>query len=183
MQSPDNLIATHFEVTRRHFLKLGAVGAAGMFAAPSMAQADEASAREALARAVEVLDYFTLPEKFGTVERGTPLPYTHPVEKLREVGMTRETWKLEVVADSDQPATIENPLSKEKGTALDWTALMKLAETKAVRFLKIMTCNNGGSPLGMGLWEGVPLRDVCLLYTSDASSRRLCLASSRQHNC
>ena len=37
---------------------------------------------------------------------------------------------------------------------------MKLAEKHAVRFAKVMTCLNIGCPLGMGIWEGVPLRDV-----------------------
>jgi hypothetical protein len=37
---------------------------------------------------------------------------------------------------------------------------MDLARDKAVRFPKVMTCNNIGCPLGMGIWEGVPLRDV-----------------------
>jgi hypothetical protein len=40
---------------------------------------------------------------------------------------------------------------------------MKLAGQHAVRYLKVMTCNNIGEPLGMGLWEGVPLRDVLWL--------------------
>ena len=160
MQTLENLMTEHREVTRRHFLRLGATGAAGLGLVPWLAHADDATAKAALSRAITELEYFTLPDKFGTVERGTPLPYTHPIEKLREVGMTRETWKLEVVADPDKPATLENPLSKEKGNALDWDGLMTLAETKAVRFPKIMTCNNGGSPLGMGLWEGVPLREV-----------------------
>ena len=173
MQTLENLMAEHREVTRRHFLRLGATGAAGLGLVPWLAQADDATAKTALSRAIAELDYFTLPDKFGTVERGTPLPYTHPVEKLREVGMTREMWKLEVVADPDKPATLENPLSKEQGSALDWDGLMKLAVTKAVRFPKIMTCNNGGSPLGMGLWEGVPLREVVWLTKPKENLRRL----------
>jgi len=173
MLDPDNLVTEHFEVTRRHFLRLGTLGAAGLSLVPWLAHADDGAAKEALSRAVAQLEYFTALDKFGTVERGKPLPYTHPVEKLREVGMTRETWKLEVVSDPDSPATIENPLSKEKGNALDWDGLMKLAETKAVRFLKIMTCNNMGAPLGMGLWEGVPLREVVWLTKPSANVRRL----------
>lgn len=173
MSELNAMMAEHFEVTRRHFLNWGMTGVAALASAPWLARADEGAANEALTRAVGALEYFTLPDKFGTVERGTPLPYTHPVEKLREVGMTRETWTLEVVADPDSPATIETPLSKEKGNALDWDGLMKLAETKAVRFLKIMTCNNGGAPLGMGLWEGVPLREVVWLTRPSANLRRL----------
>jgi DMSO/TMAO reductase YedYZ molybdopterin-dependent catalytic subunit len=126
-----------------------------------------------LQEAVGKLRYLTLPEDFGTVERGNPLPYTHPPEKLREVGLTRDSWKLEVVADPAAPAKIESPLSKELGTALDWEALMKLAQKHAVRFLKVMTCNNGGSPLGMGLWEGVPLRTVVWLTKPQSDLRRV----------
>ncbi len=173
MQTLENLMTEHREVTRRHFLRLWATGAAGLGLVPWLAHADDATAKAALSRAITELEYFTLPEKFGTVERGTPLPYTHPIEKLREVGMTRETWKLEVVADPDKPATLETPLSKEKGSALDWDGLMTLAVTKAVRFPKIMTCNNGGSPLGMGLWEGVPLREVVWLTKPKENLRRL----------
>ncbi len=173
MNNLSGLVKTHLEITRRHFLLLGTVGATALGRATVQAHADDAATNEALARTIEALDYFTPPDKFGTVERGTPLPYTHPIEKLREVGMTRETWRLEVVSDLDNPAMIENPLSRQKGNALDWDGLMKLAETKAVRFLKIMTCNNGGSPLGMGLWEGVPLREVVWMTKPSGNLRRL----------
>ncbi len=173
MPASEELLTEHCEVTRRHFLRLGAFGAAGLSLVPWLAHADDGAAKEALARVVAQLEYFTANEKFGTVERGTPLPYTHPIEKLREVGMTRETWTLEVVADPDKPATLENPLSKENGNALDWDGLMKLAETKAVRFPKVMTCLNGGSPLGMGLWEGVPLREVVWMTKPKENLRRL----------
>jgi DMSO/TMAO reductase YedYZ molybdopterin-dependent catalytic subunit len=56
---------------------------------------------------------------------------------------------------------------------LDWEGLMKLAQRHAVRFLKVMTCNNGNSPLGMGLWEGVPLREVVWLTKPAGDLRRV----------
>ena len=68
---------------------------------------------------------------------------------------------------------MEKPLSKELGTALDWQGLMKLAETRAVRYLKVMTCNNIDTPLGMGLWEGVPLREVIWLTQPSENIRRV----------
>ena len=68
---------------------------------------------------------------------------------------------------------LRNPLSLDKGTALDFTGLMKLAETRAVQFLKVMTCNNLGDPLGMGLWEGVPLRDAIWLTQPERDFRRV----------
>lgn len=164
------LLDEHVALTRRFFLQWGAAAVPfGLGASLGLAEPPGGS-NPALTQAIAALEYFTLPEKFGTVERGKPLPYTHPPEKLREVGLTQETWQLEVVPEAN--AGLEKPLSKEKGTAFNWEALMKLAETKAVRFLKIMTCNNGGSPLGMGLWEGVPLREVVWLTKPHDNVRR-----------
>ena len=102
----------------------------------------------------------TPPDKFQDVSRGKPLPHSLPDEKKREVGLTRESWRLEVISDPEQPAAVRKPLTKADGTALSFDALMQLAETHAVRFAKVMTCLNIGCPLGMGIWEGVPLRDV-----------------------
>jgi hypothetical protein len=96
-----------------------------------------------------------------------------PTEKKRDVGLTRETWKLEVISDPDNPAKIGQPQTKEDGTAFDFDALLKLAETKAVRFAKVMTCLNLGCPLGMGLWEGVPLREVVWLTKPRENHRRV----------
>ena len=50
---------------------------------------------------------------------------------------------------------------------------MKLAEKHAVRFAKVMTCLNIGCPLGMGLWEGVPLREVVWLTRPQENLRRV----------
>lgn len=172
MHELDSLWTEHRNLTRRYFLESGMAGAIGLsFLSHVAGQAQEAV--DPLAEATRKLEYFTKPEAFGTVERGTPLPYTHPPEKLKEVGLTRETWKLEVVSDPDAPSKLAVPLTKEAGTALDWDGLMKLAEKHAVRFPKIMTCNNGGSPLGMGLWEGVPLRTVVWLTKPASDLRRV----------
>ncbi|HET6880713.1 MAG TPA: molybdopterin-dependent oxidoreductase, partial [Pirellulales bacterium] len=157
-----HLAGQHDELTRRYFLSLGAAGIAALSQARLFA-ADEGESQ--LGKAVEDLQgkYITPDDDFGTVERGDPLPYTLPPERLREVGLTRESWRLEVIADPESNAQLDRPLSKEAGTALNWDGLMKLAETRAIRYLKIMTCNNGNSPLGMGLWEGVPLREIVWL--------------------
>jgi DMSO/TMAO reductase YedYZ molybdopterin-dependent catalytic subunit len=50
---------------------------------------------------------------------------------------------------------------------------MQLAEKHAVRFPKVMTCLNIGCPLGMGLWEGVPLREVLWLTQPKEDLRRV----------
>ena len=97
---------------------------------------------------------------FYNVERGNPLPYKLPIEKQREIGMLRETWQLEIVADPASNSKIERPMLRSDGTALTFERLMEIAKTKAVSYLKVITCNNLSDPLGHGLWEGVPLRDV-----------------------
>lgn len=127
-----------------------------------------------LARAIESLEpYFTPQEKFRDVSRGKPLPHSLSDDKKRAAGLTRDTWKLEVVSDPDNPAKLRSPLAKKNGTALDFDSLLKLAETRAVRFAKTMTCLNIGCPLGTGIWEGVPLRDVIWLTQPRENLRRV----------
>lgn len=171
MSSTQALMDEHDELTRRYFVRLGAAGIAASVLT-RLAHSAERRSPELEAR-LEELQYLTRQEDFGTVERGDPLPYTLPLHKLREVGLVRETWQLEVVPGPDSDAKLESPLSKEQGTALDWKGLLKLAETRAVRYMKVMTCNNGGRPLGMGLWEGVPLRDVIWMAHPVENVRRV----------
>ena len=119
------------------------------------------------------LGYLTPQEAFGDVERGNPLPYTLPPAQRRAVGLERETWRLEVVADPGSDTKLEQPLTIAAGTALDFSGLMQLAERHAVQYLKAITCNNLGEPLGMGVWEGVPLRVVLWLARPVENVRRV----------
>ena len=66
------------------------------------------------------LGYFTPQDDFGTVERGDPLPYQLPLAKRLEVGLERETWKLDVVPDPESNPQMGNPFSRAKGNALDF---------------------------------------------------------------
>jgi DMSO/TMAO reductase YedYZ molybdopterin-dependent catalytic subunit len=172
MNDPGPFLAQHLKLTRRYFLRAGAAcaAAAGGF---SLAAGAEPPAPE-LARALEKLGaYFTPQANFIDVSRGKPLPHSLPEEKKREVGLARETWKLEVISDPENPATLGKQLTKKDGTALDFEGLLKLAETKAVRFAKVMTCLNMGCTLGMGIWEGVPLREVVWLAQPRENVRRV----------
>ncbi len=172
MSTPERFLAHHLRLTRRFFLRAGigcAVGAGGW----SRAEGAEPPAPE-LAPALQKLEpYFTPPADFRDVSRGKPVPHSLPEDKKRQVGLTRETWKLEVISDPEHPATLGKPLTKKDGTALDFAGLLKLAQTRAVRFAKVMTCLNIGCPLGMGLWEGVPLRDVVWLTQPRENLRRV----------
>lgn len=155
--------------SRRSFLSTGVAGAL----ASSLACAADPLPRE-LALAIEKIEpYFTDPDKFVDVSRGNPLPHRLAEEKRTAVGLTRETWKLEVIADPENPATLGKTFTRSAGTALDFPTLLKLAETRSVRFAKVMTCLNIGCPLGMGIWEGVPLRTLLWSTKPTANLRRV----------
>jgi len=171
MKNVEELVREHGEVTRRYFLKVGTAGAVMGGFGWVWGQEDEGEAL--LREAISKLEYLTKEEDFKSYGRGDPPPHRLPLEKKRAVGLTRETWRLEVVADSESNSVVKSPLTKADGTALDWDGLMKLAETKAVRFMSVMTCTNGKAPCGMGLWEGVPLREVIWLSQPERNVRRV----------
>ncbi|MBN2328230.1 MAG: molybdopterin-dependent oxidoreductase [Candidatus Omnitrophica bacterium] len=161
----------HRDVTRRFFLGMGAVGIVGLNSTVAgVGRSEDSSLNADWMPAVE---YLTRDENFKNYGRGNPPPDQLPLDKRRAVGLERDTWQLEVIADPESNSKIENPLSKELGAALDWKALMKLAETQAVRFLHVMACTNGRAPCGMGLWEGVPLREVIWMARPKQNIRRI----------
>jgi hypothetical protein len=166
MRDAEQFLAEHTAITRRIFLRLGAVGLAAN-SSPGLAGSD-------LARVLAKLGlYFTPQDEFRDVSRGKPLPHSLPAERKREVGLTRDTWRLEVLSDPDHPAALGRQLTRKDGTALDFTGLLRLGERHGVRFAKVMTCLNIGCPLGMGIWEGVPLRDVLWLTRPRENLRRV----------
>lgn len=173
MDQAERIAHEHRDVTRRYFLQLSGAGAAALSAAGLLAAEREGRAHPALAEAISKLEYLTREQNFRNAGRGKPKPNTLPPEKLREVGLTRETWWLEVLPDPESNAQVERPLSRDSGTALDFAALMKMAETRAVRFMSVMSCTNGREPFGMGLWEGVPMRDVIWLARPTGNVRRV----------
>jgi DMSO/TMAO reductase YedYZ molybdopterin-dependent catalytic subunit len=178
MKTPTRLNDEGRSLSRRAFVQLSAAGAAAIGGWPS-AQAQGATepnpARHpAITAAIEALEpYFTSQPKFRDVSRGQPFPHTLSDETKSRVGLTRETWKCEVVSDPDHPATLRRPMQIKNSTALDFAALLKLADKHAVRFAKTMTCLNIGCPLGTGLWEGVPLREVVWLTQPRENLRRV----------
>jgi DMSO/TMAO reductase YedYZ molybdopterin-dependent catalytic subunit len=145
-------------VSRRAFLRAGAVGAAALGGCAAVPRETAVAPPE---------PYLTTQDKFRDVSRGKPLPHRLPPEVKARVGLTRESWKLQVIPDPEHPAKIGKPVT------LDWGGLQELAAKRTVSFLKIMTCNNIGVPLGMGLWEGVPLRDLVWLTEPKSALRRV----------
>src|SRR5262245_56232374 len=102
--------------------------------------------------------FLTRPEDFTDVSRGKPLPYKLAGEDLVKARLTPESWRLEIEAEGK--AKLQKPRRLDSGNALDMAGLLELGKKHGVKFLKAMQCNNIPLPLGQGLWEGVPLRDV-----------------------
>jgi len=154
--------------TRRLFLGSASLAVAGRF----HTEAAELP-RELVPAADAIEPYFTAAAKFQDVSRGNPVPHRLPETKRQEVGLTRDSWFLEIASDPENPTTLAQSFTREKKTALDFQTLLKLGETNGVRFAKVMTCLNIGCPLGMGVWEGVPLRDLVWLAKPSANLRRI----------
>lgn len=165
-------LQNHLALTRRYFVRMGTAGLTALQALPLQSGQPETS--PALQGAIDNMEPWVTPAaEFRDVSRGNPVPHTLSDEKKAEVGMSRETWKLNVLVDPDEPARVRNEFKISDGTAFDFAALMKLASTHAVRFPKVMTCLNIGCPLGMGIWEGVPLRELIWLTQPTQNLRRV----------
>lgn len=172
MNDPEQFLIEHSKLTRRFFLGIGATCMA-VGGDRSFARSTDLSAPELVKALDKLAPYFTPQADFRDVSRGKPLPHALPEHKKREVGLTRDTWTLEVLSDPDYAATLGKQFTKSEGTALDFKGLLALADKHSVRFPKVMTCLNIGCPLGMGIWEGVPLRELIWLTRPRENLRRV----------
>jgi DMSO/TMAO reductase YedYZ molybdopterin-dependent catalytic subunit len=172
MRKPPRFLLEHQTLTRRFFLGAGLSSLAAL-GQPRLVRAASPRSKKQPEREARFASYLTPPDGFEDVSRGKPIPHTLPEDRKRAVGLTRESWRLEVLSDPEHPVRLGKPLTKNEGTAIDFATLMKLAETKAVRFPKIMTCLNLGCPLGMGIWEGVPLRELVWMTEPHEDLRRV----------
>ena len=172
MSEPDPRVREHCQLTRRYFFQAGSASAAAWSASPLAAA--NADTDPQLIEAAARFEYLTANDKTWTVlDKLKSGASKLPPDKLREAGLTPETWSLEVVADSASTSRIETPLTRAQGNALDWNGLMKLAGKHAVRFLHLCTCCNGADPFHMDLWEGVPLREVIWMANPKENVRRV----------
>jgi hypothetical protein len=123
--------------------------------------------------------FLTPANKFRDVSRGNPKPHTLTGDALVRARLTPETWRLEITADAipnpaiKESASLSQTLTLADGDALDLPALLELGRKHEVKFLKAMQCLNIPAPLGQGLWEGVPLREVLRLGGAMRNVRRI----------
>lgn len=171
MKTPEVFADEHIATTRRYFLRLAAGSAAGL-AIPDLWAAGSFN-HPALVKAIAELDYLTPDADFRYVGRLKPKTSEMSEEDRAAAGLTRDTWRLEVTADPGSEARVRHPMTKEEGNALTFDQLIEMGKSSAVRYLKCMICNNIADPLGMGLWEGVPLRELLWKIEPDPMVRRV----------
>ncbi len=170
-------------ITRRSFVATTSViGATALSAVSSPAteptQTTESNLND-VSSEVRSHPFLTDADDFRDVSRGNPKPFTLQGEQLVEARLTPETWRLEIVTDQTlseavkRPAKIARSLKIDDGTALTFEALQELGNEHSVKFIKAMQCLNIPSPLGQGLWEGVPLREVLRLCGAMEDVRRV----------
>ena len=174
-------------ITRREFVRkssaLAATALAGGLSETAQAAEGPARAPSKVAAPLATRAYpcplLTPTAKFRDVSRGDPKPYTLTGAALAQARLTPESWRLEITADttpnpsSKDVASISHSLRLSDGTALDLAALTELGRKHGVKFLKAMQCLNIPSPLGQGLWEGVPLREVLRVCGAMRNVRRI----------
>ena len=152
--------------SRRDAVRLGLAG----FAATRLRNLASA-VENATPAATGTRPFLTPALKFQDVSRGNPKPHTLRGDALVAAWLTPETWRLEVVGEAS--AQVGKSLTIQDGTALDFATLQAMGKTHGVKFLKAMQCLNIPNPLGQGLWEGVPLRDILRLLGSLGNTRRI----------
>ena len=175
MAAREHILADDLPPTRREVLG-SAAGALALGAVALPAETADAVGEIGTSKppvSTPMPSYLTPMDRFGGLVREKPAPYSLSPEKLREIGLDRQTWQLEIIPEEGGDSKVEHPLSKAAGTALDFAGLMKLAEKSAVRFIVTLTCTNVDEPFGTGLWEGVPLREVIWLARPKANIRRV----------
>jgi DMSO/TMAO reductase YedYZ molybdopterin-dependent catalytic subunit len=143
-------------IDRRRFL--GAAAASGLGAGLAGAAPGDRNSGNVTPAHRPTRPFLTEASDFVDVSRGNPKPSSLRGEALAKARLTPETWRLEIVGDGS--SAVARPARLEDGTALDLAALKALGKSHGVKYLKAMQCNNIPFPLGQGLWEGVPLREV-----------------------
>ena len=165
-------------ISRRDFVRASSALAVTALAL-DVSNPAQAAAAPAVLAPKPIHPLITPAAKFSDVSRGNPKPHSLKGDALVAARLTPETWRLEITSDAGavpavkDPSDISKPLTLADGTALDLAALLELGKKHSVKFLKAMQCLNIPAPLGQGLWEGVPLREVLRLCGRMNNVRRI----------
>ncbi len=174
------------DVSRRRFIKAGSIGVAAATAEAGHLMEQVAVAEPVLTASKDKLvasklkSFITPEDNFVDVSRGDPKPHQLSNDQRIEAGLTEDTWKLEITADpfvelphTKVPTIIEKSMTIADGTAIDFVTLVELGKEHEVHYFKAMQCLNIQTPLGQGLWTGVPLRTVLKMCGKLQNVRRI----------
>jgi len=174
------------KVSRRSFIKASSIGAAASSVEASRLIGQDATinvsstAKPEKLVASKLKPFITPDDNFVDVSRGDPKPHQLPIDKLTEEGLVQETWKLEITGDpfvelphTKVPTSIEKSMTITDGTAIDFPTLVEMGKEHEVYYFKAMQCLNIQTPLGQGLWSGIPLRNVIKLCGKIKNVRRI----------
>ncbi|HEV7401295.1 MAG TPA: molybdopterin-dependent oxidoreductase [Chthoniobacteraceae bacterium] len=156
-------------IRRREFIATTAAG----LAAGGLASRLAAGAEPAKAALVKTRPFLTAAHDFDDVSRGNPKPHTLVGDALLQARLTPETWRLEIGTDPAPKDDIKERAAIAQPVTLDLPALRELGAKHGVKFIKAMQCLNIPTPLGQGLWEGVPLRELLRLVGKMSNVRRI----------
>lgn len=168
-------------MNRRKFLAFSpCIAGARVVFSPENANGQESPSPDIANQPTSFKPLLTPDGEFYDVSRGNPKPFTLKGKALEEARLTPETWRCEITPDpfTEEPHTkvaskLEKPLTLENGNALDLQTLMNLGKKHEVHFLKAMQCLNLATPLGQGLWTGVPLNEILKLCGKLTNVRRI----------
>jgi DMSO/TMAO reductase YedYZ molybdopterin-dependent catalytic subunit len=165
------------KIHRRQFIRSAAAGLTGAGLAgqaiPTLQAAPVGETAPSIAAAASARPFLTSAHDFSDVSRGNPNPQTLRGEALVQARLTPDTWRLEITADDEPKDYVKEKVSIARSLTLDLAALHELGKKHGVKFIKAMQCLNIPTPLGQGLWEGVPLRDVLQLCGRMSNVRRI----------
>lgn len=169
MTDAARFLEQHVCLSRRFFLRLGLVGAAaGLNHPASGAEIPRTGGGNLQTRTV--LHSSVQVSRRVPWKTGSPQPVRRGQERGRTYARDVETKRA---VRSGISLVLGRQFSQSDGSALDFATLRELGKKHTVRFAKVMTCLNIGCPLGMGVWEGVALRDIIWMATPKANLRRV----------
>ena len=134
----NDLLPGNLQLSRRSFLELGSAAIASLNA-DSVTYDAKAAIDPHLGEAISKLQYLTPLDRAIILDKGKTGISKMPPEKIKEIGLTPETWRLEVVADPSSNCIVEQSFSRADGNALNWDRLMKLAEKTPSGFFTFST--------------------------------------------
>ena len=81
---------------------------------------------------------------------GGPLFRIRYRSRKEEIGLTRESWRLEVISDPDHPVKLRNPLAKSSGNAIDFAS----ADGTRGKTCRSLSENHDLPQYGLPTWHG-----------------------------